>query len=257
MGFIYNGINSKNMKIKAKLTRWQASPALRNSYEVVPGKAGVADFGCDSSERIITISCNVYPQKSFADLVSVLDSIAEWLNPMNGLKQLVLEDIPDRYFYARLTEQVDCERLLRTAGAFELKFICPDPHAYALIDEQFTISNVGAHEIKRLTGNADSEPVYQLKGIISSSSSTYISITTNGEELRVFGALAADEVLVIDSGLVTAKITDVNGNTLRNGLAGLDELNFPILHKGENEITVSVVGATFSELKIMARSRWR
>ena len=47
MGFIYNGINSKNMKIKARLTSWQASPALRNTYEVVPGKAGVADFGCD------------------------------------------------------------------------------------------------------------------------------------------------------------------------------------------------------------------
>jgi hypothetical protein len=36
MGFIYNGINSKNMKIKARLTSWQASPALRNTYEVVP-----------------------------------------------------------------------------------------------------------------------------------------------------------------------------------------------------------------------------
>ena len=58
MGFIYNGINSKNMKIKARLTSWQASPALRNTYEVVPGKAGVADFGCDISERIITISCS-------------------------------------------------------------------------------------------------------------------------------------------------------------------------------------------------------
>ena len=122
MGFIYNGINSKNMKIKARLTSWQASPALRNAYEVVPGKAGVADFGCDISERIITISCSIYPQKSFADLVSVLDDLAEWLNPMNGLKQLILEDIPNRFFYARLTEQVDCERLLRTAGAFELKF---------------------------------------------------------------------------------------------------------------------------------------
>ena len=76
MGFIYNGINSKNMKIKARLTSWQASPALRNAYEVVPGKAGVADFGCDISERIITISCSIYPQKSFADLVSVLDDLA-------------------------------------------------------------------------------------------------------------------------------------------------------------------------------------
>ena len=257
MGFVYNGINSKNMKIKAKLTRWQASPALRNSYEVVPGKAGVADFGCDISERIITISCSIYPQKSFEDLVGVLDDLAEWINPMNGLKQLVLEDIPNRYFYARLTEQVDCERLLRTAGAFELKFICPDPHAYALTDEQFTISSVGTHEIQRITGNADSEPIYQLKGTISGSTSTYISITTNGEELRVVGALTADEALVIDSGLVTAKITDANGNTLRNGLPVLDELNFPVLHKGENEITVSAVGATFSELKILAKSRWR
>ena len=257
MGFIYNGISSKNMKIKARLTSWQASPALRNSYEMVPGKAGVADFGCDSSERIIIVNCNVYPQKSFADLVGVLDGLAEWLNPMNGLKQLVLDDIPDRYFYARLTEQVDCERLLRTAGAFDLKFICPDPHAYALTDEQFTISSEGNHEIERLTGNADSEPVYQLKGTISSSSSTYISITTNGEELRVVGALTADEVLVIDSGLVTAKITDTNGNTLRNGLPGLDELNFPVLHKGDNEITITVAGATFSELRILAKSRWR
>lgn len=257
MGFVYNGINSKDMKIKARLTSWQASPALRNSYEIVPGKAGVADFGCDSSERIIVVNCSVFPQQSFADLVGVLDDLAEWLNPMNGLKQLVLEDIPNRYFNARLSEQVDCERILRTAGSFDLKFICPDPHAYALTDEIFTISNEGSHEVERLTGNADSEPVYQLRGTISSSSSTYISITTNSEELRVVGALSADEVLVIDSGLVTAKITDVDGNTLRNGLPGLDELNFPMLHKGENEITVSVVGATFSELRVLAKSRWR
>ncbi|GAA0493157.1 hypothetical protein IRB23M11_01850 [Alkalibacterium sp. m-11] len=257
MGFVYNGINSRDMKIKARLTSWQASPALRNSYEIVPGKAGVADFGCDSAERIIVVNCNVFPQKSFADLVGALDDLAEWLNPMNGLKQIVLEDIPNRYFNARLSEQVDCERILRTAGSFDLKFICPDPHAYALADEIFTISNEGSHEVERVTGNADSEPVYQLRGVISSSASTYISISTNGEELRVVGALSADEVLVIDSGLVTAKITDLNGNTLRNGLPGLDELNFPVLHKGDNEITVSVVGATFSELRVLAKSRWR
>jgi len=257
MGFVYNGVNSKDMKIKARLTSWQASLALRNSYEIVPGKAGVADFGCDSAERIIVVNCSIFPQKSFADLVGVLDDLAEWLNPMNGLRQLVLDDIPNRYFNARLSEQVDCERILRTAGSFDLKFICPDPHAYALTDEIFTISNEGSHEVERVTGNADSEPVYQLRGTISSSASNYISISTNGEELRVVGTLTADEVLVIDSGLVTAKITDLDGNTLRNGLSSLDELNFPILHKGENEITVSVVGATFSELRVLAKSRWR
>ncbi|AEF94463.1 phage putative tail component [Desulfotomaculum nigrificans CO-1-SRB] len=88
MGFIYNGISSQSMKIRARLTKWQVSPALRNSFETVPGKAGIADFGCDISERNIIISCSVLPQRSFAELVSVLDNVAEWLNPENGLKQL-------------------------------------------------------------------------------------------------------------------------------------------------------------------------
>ncbi|WP_225624243.1 phage tail family protein [Thermoanaerobacterium thermosaccharolyticum] len=94
MGFIYNGISSQSMKIRARLTKWQVSPALRNSFETVPGKAGIADFGCDISERNIIISCSVLPQRSFAELVSVLDNVAEWLNPENGLKQLVIDDLP-------------------------------------------------------------------------------------------------------------------------------------------------------------------
>jgi len=257
MGFIYNGISSQSMKIRARLAEWQASPALRNSFETVPGKAGVADFGCDISERTITISCSVLPQRSFAELVSVLDNAAEWLNPANGLKQLILDDVPDRYFMARLSEAVNCERLLRTAGSFELRFVCPDPYAYALEDEIFVISGTGTHEIERLTGNAESEPVYLLKGVISASSSSYISLITNGEELRIAGALSECETLVIDSGIVTAKVTDATGNTLRNGLPCLQELNFPVLRKGVNNIEINAVNAAFTELKIQAKSRWR
>jgi predicted phage tail component-like protein len=257
MGLIFGGISSQSMKIKARLTSWQASPSLRNSFVTVPGKAGVADFGCDSAERIVTVSCSVYPQRSFADLVSVLDGMAEWLNPVNGLKQLVLDDVPDRYFMARLSEAVDCERLLRSAGTFDLRFVCPDPYAYALEDEVFTFSAAGLHEADRQVGNADSEPVYLLKSILAPSSSNYISLITNGEELRIIGPLAENETLVIDTGLVTAKVTDSSGNTLRNGLPCLQELNFPVLRKGMNNIEITAVGATFTELKIQAKSRWR
>ncbi len=110
---------------------------------------------------------------------------------------------------------------------------------------------------ERLTGSADSEPVYLLKGVISASSSSYISLITNGEELRIAGPLAEGETLVIDSGMVTAKVTDAAGNTLRNGLPCLQELNFPILRKGVNNIEISAVNATLTELKIQAKSRWR
>jgi len=257
MGFIYNGISSQSMKIRARLTGWQVYPALRNFFETVPGKAGVADFGCDISERTITISCGVLPQRSFAGLVSVLDNAAEWLNPAKGLRQLILDDVPDRYFMARLSEAVDCERLLSTAGSFELRFVCPDPYAYALEDEIFVISGTGTHEIERLTGNAESEPVYFLKGVIAASSSSYISLITNGEELRIAGPLSEGETLVIDSGMVTAKVVDETGGTLRNGLPCLQELNFPVLRKGVNNIGISAVNAAFTELKIQAKSRWR
>ena len=59
--------------------------------------------------------------------------------------------------------------------------------------------------MEREIGNTDSEPVYSLQGTISSGT---IVLTTNGETLRVIGPLAADEVLVIDTGMVTAKVTE-------------------------------------------------
>lgn len=257
MGFIYNGISSQSMKIKARLTNWQASPALRNSFVAVPGKPGVADFGSSIAEKTITVRCNVYPQHGFAGLVSVLDDMAEWLNPEHGLYQLVLDDVPDRYFTARLTEAVDCERLILSAGAFDLKFVCPDPFAYALADESYILTAAGMSTLTRNKGNTDSEPVYLLKGEISSGASTYVSLLTNDGELRVTGPLAAGETLVIDSGRLTAKVTDAQGATLRNGLPCLQELNFPILKKGANTVTITPVGAVFMELRIQAMSRWR
>lgn len=257
MGFIYNGISSQGMKIRARLTNWQVSPSLRNSFVTVPGKPGVADFGCDSAERNIIVRCGVYPQRGFAELVAVLDGVAEWLNPSQGLGELILDDVPDRYFTARLSEAVDCERLLRTAGAFDLKFVCPDPHAYALADEAYIFTAAGSHAVNRQKGSASSEPVYFLKGIIPSGASTYISLRTNGAELRVVGALASGETLVIDSGLVTAKVVNAQGETLRNGLPCLQELNFPVLQKGANTVVISAAGAVFTELKIQAKSRWR
>lgn len=257
MGFVYNGIASREMKIKARLSDWQASPSLRNAYVTVPGKAGVVDFGATNAERIITVRCNIFPQRTFTALVETLDAMAEWLNPEYGLKQLVLDDVPDRFFMARLTDTVDCERVLSASGAFDLRFICPDPHGYALTDEVFTLSETGAHTVRRMKGNTYSEPVYLLKGEIPSGSSSYVSIQTNEDELRVVGPLAEGETLLIDAGLVTAKVFGPQGETLRNGLPCLRELHFPILEKGSNTLRIEEVGAAFSELTIQAKSRWR
>lgn len=125
---------------------------------------------------------------------------------------------PDRYFTTRLQDAVNCERLIRSAGTFDLNFVCPDPHAYALTDESFTLTQEGANTVTRSKGNTDSLPVFLFEGVIQSGASTYVSLKTNDEELRIVGPLAAGETLVIDNGLVTAKVVDRTGRTLRNGL---------------------------------------
>lgn len=256
MGFTYNDIHSKDMGLKARLTSWQVSGRLRNFTTTVPGKYGVADFGADLDYREITAACSIFPRHTFSALVETLDGIAAWLDPTQGLHQLIFDDVPDRYFMARLNDAVDCERLIRAAGSFSLKFFCPDPFGYALEDEEFSITAAGTHTAKRETGNAESLPIYRITGTISGSGS--ITITTNGSALRIANAsLTEGETLVVDTDKMTAWVESGAGITLRNGLPYLAELNFPTLAVGENMVQVEVSGAALTKIEIQARSRWR
>lgn len=258
MGFTYNDITSASMGIKARLTSWQVCGKLRNFTTTVPGKYGVADFGADFDYREITAHCSIYPKHSFTALVSALDDIAVWLDPVQGLRQLVFDDVPDRYFMARLNDAVDCERLVRSSGSFDLKFFCPDPFAYAITDETFSITEAGTHTIARVIGNVESLPLYRIEGEMTPGASNYISITTNGSVLKIVNAtLSAGEALIVDTDKMTAYVVDENGDTLRNGLPYLQELNFPTLHVGDNTVAVEVSNAALTEVQIQAKSRWR
>ncbi|HDA9681979.1 TPA: phage tail family protein [Listeria innocua] len=258
MGFSYDDISSKSMGLKARLTSWQVCGGMRNFTTTVPGKYGVTDFGADFDYREINLACNIYPKHSFSALVTTLDNISTWLDPMQGLRQLVFDDVPDRYFMARLNEKVDCERLIRFSGSFNLKFFCPDPFAYAITDENYLIESEGSHTILRQTGNVESNPIYCLKGVIASGPNNYISILTNNLEMKIVNAvLSLGEVLVLDTEKMTAYVEDENGITLRNALPYLEEIDFPKMSVGSNTIIVISNNAVFTELEIKARSRWR
>ena len=166
--------------------------------------------------------------------------------------------MPDRYFLARLDSDVSCQRLIRCAGSFDLDFFCPDPYGYAVTDENFTLTNTGAHTILRTKGNAVSLPEYRLMGeVINNSSARWFRITTNGAALTISGRLAANEVLVIDTANMTAKVEDTDGVLVKNGLPYLSSLNLPELNLGVNRVSIEAEGCTFSSLTIQAKSRWR
>ncbi len=247
------------MGIATRITTENRMPDLRNNTITMPGHEGVFDFGETIGERKIQISCFIPPGKSDEDFLSLKDDIVAWLNPDSGLCPLVLDKEPGRVYSARLNEGFSFDKAVRNSCTFDLVFLCPDPYAYAATDETFDIATAGTSTISRSLGNASSLPVYSLTGVIPSGTGTYITITTNSSELKIIGKLASGETLVIDSSLMTAKVVDAEGNTLRNGLPLLAELNFPSLSVGTNTVTIAVTGnsVTFTELQISARSRWR
>lgn len=53
MGFSFQGIHSKEKKLKARITGYPMLPAFRNNTESIPGRSGILDFGMEYSERII------------------------------------------------------------------------------------------------------------------------------------------------------------------------------------------------------------
>ena len=258
MGFNFNGVTSASMGIRARLTSWQFIPAVSNNTVSIPGKAGVADFGANKLSRRISVKCGVNPTGSMSSLISRLDTLAAWLDPVNGAQRLVFDELPDRYFTARLDAAVDCTRLIRCAGSFDLDFFCPDPFGYAVTDENFTLTATGAHTIIRTKGNAVSLPEYRLMGeVINNSSARWFRITTNDVALTISGRLAANEVLVIDSANMTAKVVDTDGVLVKNGLPFLSSLNLPELNMGNNSVSIEAEGCTFTSLAIQAKSRWR
>ena len=94
MGFSFQGIHSKEKKLKARITGYPMLPAFRNNTESIPGRSGILDFGMEYSERIIPVECSVFPEQDFSALVHRIDEINGWLNPYRGVQPLIFDEYP-------------------------------------------------------------------------------------------------------------------------------------------------------------------
>lgn len=110
MGFSFNGTTSQSMGLATRITNEYRMPDLRNNTITMPGRHGVFDFGETVSERKILISCFIPPGKTDEQFLSKKDAIIEWLNPDNGLCQLILDKEPGRVYEARLTSGFSFDR---------------------------------------------------------------------------------------------------------------------------------------------------
>lgn len=252
MGFTFNGISSKSMGIETRMETENRIPSPRNQTGTLAGRHGILDFGETLSEREIGITCFIPPGKTDAGLLALKDALMGWLNPDNGLCRLALDSEPGRVYLARIRDGISYERMVRNTGTFKVLFFCPDPFAYAVPDEIFSLTSSAA--VVRNKGNCGSAPLYKLQGMLADSGES-VRITVNGEKMEIKGPLSASETLEVDARDMTAKAVSADG-TVRNALGQMAVLNFPYLKPGANTVTIGVDGGTLSLLTVEARSRW-
>lgn len=251
MGFTFNGISSKSMGIDTRMGTENRIPSPRNQAGTLAGRHGILDFGETLSEREIEVTCFIPPGRTDAGLLALKDEIMGWLNPDNGLCSLALDSEPGRVYYARIRDGISYERIVRNTGTFKVLFFCPDPFAYAVPDEVFSLTSSAS--VTRKKGNCGSAPLYKVKGSLADGGS--IRITVNGERLGIRGPLSASETLEVDARDMTAKAVSADG-TVRNALGQMETLDFPYLKPGVNTVTVGADNGLLSLLTVEARSRW-
>lgn len=183
------------------------------------------------------------------ELRNKIRDIADKLDTDEPAK-LVFHDEPDKYQMAILSDTSDLEQLGRY-GVCTISFYCPNPYAYAISDDIIEFTE-NTKEFTR-KGTAHSYPTIEITGTNSEGS---ITIQSDHQKMTFNGVLNQGETLIIDSELLTAKIQGASDT--RSAIMNLDNLDFVVLHKGTN--TISVIpqnGATVTNTKIICNSRWK
>ncbi|ADD02636.1 putative phage tail component [Thermoanaerobacter thermohydrosulfuricus WC1] len=251
LGFSFDGVHSSTYDIYLAKSPFNLLPDLINYFETIPGKPGLLDYGSDYKQRDIVLDCMVLA-KNEQDLKRKSREIAAWLDPAKGLKRLILDTEPNKFYLARVTKGILVEQIAKQ-GRFEVTMTAPDPYAYALDDEIYTYTKTGSYNFER-NGTAISYPKIEIKGT-NTKDKGKISITLNNKTIGYKGDLESAETLVIDSDMLTA-YRIVNGQKV-SAINDIESVDFPITRPGQNDVTIAMEGeAVITEVKIYSRTRW-
>lgn len=133
IGFTFNNIHSSTYGIVAKSINRPLLPVLRSRQLVIPGKHGTYDFADNTYEnRTIEVGLK-YIGTSFEELRTRARQIAYWLSGVNGNKNLVFDDEPDKYYAGKIYSDVGLQNLFRI-GECTIQIEC-EPFAYADLAE--------------------------------------------------------------------------------------------------------------------------
>lgn len=225
---IWKGVNSNTITglLIQELPSISKPPMKYNTIQV-DGRDGdiVEELGYGSYEKTLLIGLT----RNF--------DINQVIKYFSGSGNLILSNESDKYYKAKILEQIDYERLLRFRTA-TITFLV-EPYKYKVSESEVdvTITNQESVSVTN-AGLENSRPIITLYG------SGTVTFTLNG--LDVFN-------IDIDDGNVTIDSKEQNaykGATLKNrNMTG----EFPLLSPGSNTITWT---GTLTRIKVDPQSRW-
>lgn len=242
MGFSFDGVHSDTLGITLKVYPFPAIPSIRNRTVEIPGRPGVWDFGSEFGTRVFELPC-IIQQSNRTDLMSIFRDLAKLFNPQKGVKKLILDEQPNRYYLARIFDAISAEQIF-TIADFTLTMVCPDPFGYIDAKASTTLVANPADISVVSAGDLDAGPVFTIAGACGNLT---IANLTTGTSLVYTGSLGALNTLVIDMNKQTVTL---DGTT--NVMANISNGDFWSLSPGLNSlrITSGIVSSVNTTIQI-------
>lgn len=235
---------------------------------------GPAEFhGVNYQEGSIVLDC-VVRGSSKADLHTKLDAIVLLLDPTLGNKRIDLDEIPDRFWYARLVSGIPAPQKGAMATTFQLKFETTGPgHRTTEGDDTFAIAsdpdsfNVDA--TKAIGGTAKTSPVWYIRnteGADFTGTITLQTTTLNDPAFSWTGTLEDDRWLRIGRVDAVGRFlpelaksdgtgADPTAETYTSVISGYNSGDWPLL-KPNTQNAMSVTGLSAGTIRWVYRDRF-
>lgn len=227
---IWKGIDSRDVKglIVSELPPI-TKPKMRVRIDTIDGKDGseITNLGFEAYTKTVKIGLT----RNYD-----IDNIINWLH---GEDFVQFSNEPDKYYKAKVVEQIDFEKLLRFRTA-EIKFYT-QPFKYSATDGKKTVNVSGLTTTEiRNAGNYFSKPAITFTGTGT------INISVNGLQKCVLNLGSASESITLDADKQEA----YSGTTLKNRQMDGQFITFEV---GKNTITWT---GNLTKIELLNFSRW-
>lgn len=106
-------------------------PFVRDEYIEIPQRAGSHLFTDKPSDRMIELEFG-FIEESLQDVRLKVREVARWLYSTE-MERLYFDDEPDKYYLAKVANQIDFSQHVMVAGSFNVVFRC---FPYALSEDR-------------------------------------------------------------------------------------------------------------------------